>query len=261
MQVGFQVRESRMNQKGFVFSGKLHTFHGQPTEFGRSRIAGQIPPAPCWPERLEPLCAVVAVGRRGVYNPVLYEPDRIHLFFGDEASFRALEPLAVDLLKLRDDVVANYGMKFVRNIGKTIFGGSDAIDEWGREIHRRAWTQPTSPIHTKPKAMCGGEPIDVDPTDKAFTDYLSFSRLECDVFTATAAIVDTYLGWLDKGPPSSCGALPSRIRTIGVVQSGSPEAAVAEKRIGSTPSFQFSKETEVATVVPSLRNRDEKCYR
>jgi hypothetical protein len=223
------------------YLGVPREFRGPPTEFGRSKIAGQIPPAHCWPKDLKPLFAVVVVPMRPVYNPIKYEASRIHLFFGDEPSFRALEPLAVDLLKLRADVVGYYGMKFERTLGMTVLGGSAAIDIWGREIHQRAWVQYASPIHTKPKAIFDGEPIDVDPTDKAFTEYPSFSRLDCSVFAATAAIIDTYLEWLAKGAPSSSGAFPSGIHSVHVDQGGLPSAATAKGILGMGPSVDLGR--------------------
>ncbi|MFH1919496.1 MAG: hypothetical protein ABIP48_06370, partial [Planctomycetota bacterium] len=186
--------------QGVSSIGRVPQFHGRPTKFGRSEIAGRIPPDHCWPKGVEPLRAIVVSPDPRIFGR-RFAAERVHLFFGDEDAFTALEPVAADLLKLRDEIVHKHGMQYPRCL-ETKIGANDPRDKWGQEIHRRAWEQHDSPIHTKPKSLFGGEPIDVDPTDKAFTECLSFSLLTCDAFTATAAIIDLYLRWLDELPPS-----------------------------------------------------------
>ena len=75
-----------------------------------------------------------------------------------------------------------------------------AIDAWLCTIHWWAWKCPESPLWTRPRVVRGEKAIEASPLEHAVRERLSFSVLPCDVFSATANMVNLLLEFLAVQP-------------------------------------------------------------
>jgi len=176
--------------------------------FGDSQVAAALPPAKCWPPGLKPIRAVVAEEECAPRPPARQRPYRVHLFFGDAAGMTPLQALAADLVNLAGDVARAVFGAYEPDMSTVFFRSSDYIhgkdaeilDAWLCTVHWWAWKAIDSPIHTRPHVVFGGSAIAADRRDQAVVKKMSFSALDCDIFTATAATIDLFLRFLDLPP-------------------------------------------------------------
>jgi hypothetical protein len=184
------------------------SFRSEPTgpkcTFGTSHLIGPLPPTVSWPHGLEPVCAVVAEQEFVPYRPLVYKPYRVHLFFGHGEGQTAFESLAEEMVNLSTDVNRALALR----LGGVFYYANDSIhgekaaslDSWLCTIHWWAWKATDSPLHTSPKVVFGGTGIESHRMDEAVGQKLSYSVVNCDVFTATARTIDLFLRFFDVQP-------------------------------------------------------------
>ena len=177
---------------------------GPKCTFGTSHLIGPLPPSVTWPHGLEPVCAVVAEQEFLPFRPLAYKPYRIHLFFGHGDGQTAFESLAGDMVNLSTDINQALALR----LGGVFYHANDSLhdekaailDSWLCTIHWWAWKATDSPLHTSPKVVFGGTGIESHRMDDAVGQKLSYSLVNCDVFTATARTIDLFLRFFDVRP-------------------------------------------------------------
>lgn len=186
----------------------LGSFPSEPTgpkcTFGASRLIGPLPPTVCWPQDLEPLCAVVAEQEFSPFRPLAQKPYRIHLLFGHGEGQTAFESLTADIVYLSTDI----NRALALTLGGVFYHANDSLhteeaailDSWLCTIHWWAWKATDSPLHTSPKVVFGGTGIESHRMDEAVGQKLSYSLVTCDVFTASARAIDLFFRFFDIRP-------------------------------------------------------------
>ena len=138
------------------------------------------------------------------FRPLAQEPYRIHLFFGHGEGQAAFGALAADMVNLSTDVRRALELRF----GGVFYHANDCLhdetaaflDSWLCTIHWWAWKATDSPLYTSPKVVFGGTGVESHRMDEAVRQKLSYSLVNCDVFTATARTIDLILRFFDVQP-------------------------------------------------------------
>lgn len=208
--------------------------------FGDSQVLVALPPAKCWPPGLKPIRAVVAEQANPPRPPARQRPYRVHLFFGDAAGMTPLQSLAADLVNLTGDVArAVFGARAPED--STVFycspdyihgKAAEILDAWLCTVHWWAWKAIDSPIHTRPLVVFDGSAIAADRRDQAVVEKMSFSALDCDIFTATAATIDLFLRFLDLPPDL---VWPADYPPVPKPQEPAPDAESAKPQASAEP--------------------------
>ena len=191
---------------GWSSVGPLRT-----VSFGESELVGALPPESCWPAELKPLRAVVAEQSFTPYRPLAQKPYRIHLFFGDAAGMSEFRAISAGLVSLASDIdqaifktpqrAGPFGWSVICHSNDLLADeDSTVLDAWLCTIHWWAWKVTDSPIRVQPQVVLGNTAFEAHRTDQAVQEKLSFSSLDCDVFTATAVTIDLFSRCFDEPP-------------------------------------------------------------
>ncbi len=174
-----------------VSNGSANFILPIPSGFGSSQIATELLPSSCWPKQFAPLFAVPIEKDFSPYQPLLVEPYRVHLFFGDEGGFSELCSLASDIYALRRHLKNALGRNktgprnesFLYESARQIHGmREEALDSWLCSMHWWAWNEKDFKFHTSPKLLSGGLGIPIGFDNELFKNDLSYSVVGSNVF-------------------------------------------------------------------------------